>query len=231
MVVAAKLPDQVYTRLLGEILSGRLESGAVLRETELSERLGVSRTPVREALGRLAAADLVELARNRSAVVRKLLPEQLRHIYQLREALEGLAAERACGRLTPDDLARLDELARAIDPNDCDRDRAACHRFDVELHRLIAERSGNPLLAREIGKYHDLVQLVRERVGNRDGGLALAFRQHVQIIEALREGDPAACHRAMVEHIRSSGALAVRCAAENTDQNVSGSEKPGESPR
>lgn len=215
MIQANKLSDQVYRYLLNEILAGRLGPGRHLREVELAAQMeGVSRTPVREALGRLAAQGLVEIRANRSAVVRQLGPEQLRHTYQIREALEGMAAELACGRLANSDLEHLSQCSEVVPDEDNAEYRDACHRLDVELHRLIAVRSGNPVLAREIEKFHDLVQLVRGRVASQEGALALALRQHREIIAALRSRKPAAARKAMIEHIRASCEVAVRSVAE-----------------
>jgi DNA-binding GntR family transcriptional regulator len=214
MIEASPLYVLVHRRLLAEIVGGRRPSGSVLRETELADELKVSRTPIREALRQLVADGLVELQANHSAVVRSLSAGQLRHVYQVREALEGMAAELACGHVRDDDFARLTELAETVDP----RAPAPCesfHDFDRELHRIVAARSGNPLLAREINRLHDLVQLVRDRVGNRQGALMTAFDQHLAIIDALRRNDPTAARQAMVDHIRTSCEMAVRCAADS----------------
>lgn len=210
MIESSKLYHPVYKQLLGEIMSGQLAPGHLLRETDLATRLKVSRTPIREALRKLAADGLVELRPNRSAVVRRLGAEQLGHIYQVREALEGMACELACGRLTDADLARLDELAAAVRADD----PTSYHKFDVELHRLLAARSGNPVLAREIAKFHDLVQLVRDRTALLPDTLELAHRQHLEIVAALKNRDAAAARTAMIEHIRSSCEVAVKNAFE-----------------
>src|SRR4051812_30423949 len=105
------LTEQVFEQVLSMLLSGELSSGEPLRESELAVRLGVSRTPIREALGRLAEYGVVETRPNHGAVVRRLGGEELAHIHEVREALEGMAAERACGRLDADDFACLDALA------------------------------------------------------------------------------------------------------------------------
>jgi len=206
MVEVSKLYHQVYKHVLGEIMAGRLAPGHTLRETDLAALLKVSRTPIREALRKLAADGLVELRLNRSAVVRRLGPEQLAHIYQVREALEGMACELACGRLTAADLARLEELAAGVQA----KEPASYHTFDVELHRLVAARSGNPVLAREIAKFHDLVQLVRARTATLAETLELAHRQHLAIVAALKACDAGTARQAMIEHIRSSCEVAVQ---------------------
>jgi DNA-binding GntR family transcriptional regulator len=212
MIQAVQLSDQVHKQLLGEILGGHLAPGTVLSEVELAARLGVSRTPVREGLRRLADHGLIEIRANRSAVVCRLGTERLRQVYQIREALEGMAAELACAAVSDDDFRRLDRLVASVTDPDDPRCRAACHRLDVELHRLVALRSGNPLLAKEIEKFHDLVQLVRECVAEQPGNLALAFRQHRDIIRSLRSRNSGRARQAMVEHIRDSCDVAIRAA-------------------
>jgi DNA-binding GntR family transcriptional regulator len=210
------LSQQVHRNLLGEIVAGRRPSGTVLRETDLAAELNVSRTPIREALRRLAADGLVEIHANKSAIVRSLSAEQITNVYQVREALEGMAAQLAAGRLSPDELARLDRLAQGVEAAGEERGesyREACHRLDVELHRLIAARSANPVLAREIERFHDLVQLMRDRIGGEEGALALAHRQHLAILAALAAGDGGLARARMVEHIRASSEVAVRCCA------------------
>jgi len=218
MIKASKLSSQVHKHLLAEILEGRLPSGTPLRETELATQLGVSRTPIREALKQLAAEGFVEVYPNRSGIVRRFTAEQLRQIYQVREALEGMAAELAAGHLTPADFAQLEKMAAPMSDEGHPDYRATAHRLDAHIHRLIAARSGNPILAREIERLHDLVQLMRERVGTQMGALPLAHQQHMEIIAALRAGDAVRSREAMVQHIRSSCELAVRCVLEEQVQ-------------
>lgn len=213
MIDTARLAEQVHRHLRTEILSGERSSGALLREADLAAQLKVSRTPIREALRRLAADGIIEIKPNRSAVVRTWDAEQLKNIYQIREALEGLAAELACGQLTGADFAELDRLATKVARAGVRARREHCHQFDVQLHRTIAERSGNAMLAREIGRLHDLVQLVRDRVGDQGDSLEQAHEQHLKIVEALRSGKPDAARAAMVEHIRASRDLAVEFGA------------------
>ncbi|WP_165069683.1 GntR family transcriptional regulator [Paludisphaera rhizosphaerae] len=216
MLQPRKLADQVYDHLLRMILAGELEPGSPLQETDLAARLGVSRTPVREALGRLSEFGVVVTRANHTAVVRPLGAEELVHFHQVREALEGMAAELACGKLTAEDFARLESLAEAArDPK-----RAgyldAFNEFDRELHAIVAERSGNPVLAREIGKLHRLTMIVHEQLepilirGGRYGPedqvrlRQAGFEQHCAIVALLRDGSPAACRQAMIDHIRYS---------------------------
>ncbi|WZP00889.1 GntR family transcriptional regulator [Isosphaeraceae bacterium EP7] len=215
MLTVQTLSLRVYEHLLRRIFSGELTPGSPLGESELAAQLGVSRTPVREALCRLAEYGVVETRRNHNAVVRRLGRDELIHLHQVREALEGMAAELACGRLTEADFARLDGLAGASGDSDAADYLAALDSFDVGLHRLISARSGNPFLAREAGKLHDLTMLIHIELesalipGRRIDPAEPAeirrvcWHQHVAIIGAQRSGDPASCRRTMIEHIRS----------------------------
>jgi len=210
MTAVRSVGDQVYERLLGEIVAGGLAPGTVVNEPELADRMGVSRTPVREALGRLAGDGLVSIRRNRRAVVRSLTAVEVSHVYQVREALEAAAARSAAGKLTADEIKLLRRLATAARGSRGSPEAvAAHHRFDVELHRLCAERSGNPVLADEIRKYRDLVQLVRNQVGEGGGAMERAFREHVALVDALAAGDAEAAARTMADHIRGAARAAV----------------------
>src|SRR5439155_6289717 len=102
--------QRVYEHLREEILAERLQPGTELQEVPLSEELGVSRGPIREAIGRLAAEGLVTVRPRRGAVVRSLSKDEFLEAYQVREALEWMAVRLAVPRLTNEDLARLDEL-------------------------------------------------------------------------------------------------------------------------
>ena len=214
MLKAQHLSRQAFDVLHQEILEGSVTPGQDLPEVALSARLGVSRTPVRQALHRLASLGLVELLPNRRAQVRRLSREELSQIYQLREALEGMAAGLACGRLTREDLAELGRLSATIGPEGSRGFMEKCHAFDVALHTRIAGRAGNPILASEIRKYHDLVQLVRGRVGNRGHALLQALRQHRRILAALKARDARAASKAATDHVRAARELALRYAAE-----------------
>src|SRR3954454_18897063 len=102
--------QRVHDHLRTEIRAGRLLPGAELNEVALSQELGVSRGPIREALGRLAAEGLVTIRPRRGAVVRALSGDEFAEAYQVREALEVMAVRLAVPQLAPDDVARLEEL-------------------------------------------------------------------------------------------------------------------------
>lgn len=219
MIERRTLSDEVYQHLLREILAGRLAAGEPLEEHTLALRLSVPRSAVREAVWRLTSHGVVE-ARGKLPVVRRFGPAQVRQVFQIREALEGLATELACGRLTPDDFDRLERLLADIPPRGATHHQEACHRLDLELHGLIALRCGNPLLRLEIERLHGLVQLIRFRVGEGYGALEAALRAHLRIIEALQAGSASTARRLMAEHIRDSGEAAARWALSDECQET-----------
>jgi len=207
----------IYEGILHLIFSGELSPGQRLREVELVARFGVSRTPIREALSCLSEFGVVEAKHKHGAVVRSLSRETLLiQIHQVREALEGTAAELAGARLTRGDFALLGALADGSADEDAPEFSQVFEEFDSRLHRLVAERSGNPILRHEIEKHLNFARIVNnqlesslidERRIERSEWNAIrkkAWREHVEIIAALREGREEECRRTMVDHLRSS---------------------------
>jgi DNA-binding GntR family transcriptional regulator len=194
-LVTLTIAEQVYNCILHRISTGVYRSGHVLRELELSKELGISRTPIREALQHLVQYGLVEVS-GRSMRVRLMSPDDVFHLYQVRRVLELEAVRLAFGRLTKEDFERLD----ATDPGELSETpeyTRACQHFDLELHRTIAERSGNPLLANKIRKLHDRVQLVCSPTTAR-------LIEHREIITALKGSDCQAAIQAMANHLDSA---------------------------
>lgn len=203
-VVRQSLGEVVYERLLSAILSGQLVGGDELSEVNLAEQFGVSRTPVREALNRLASDGLVENGRNRRATVRTVTREMVIEIYQVRQCLESGAARLAAERIDPSELARLDAMAAAVRPTSATIDQEQALTFDAELHGSIARHCGNRKLAEEVRRYTNFVPILQRLAGRRDDRLLLAYEQHLRIMDALRAHDGPAAAEAMSSHIQSA---------------------------
>ena len=135
--------QRVYDHLRAEILSGRLEPGAELAEVALSEQLGVSRGPLREALGRLAAEGLVTVRPRRGAVVRSLSKQEFVELYQVREALEVLAVRLAVPRLGPQDVAELEELVATMSAHAGRDEVTEFFEANSAFHLRLVQASGN----------------------------------------------------------------------------------------
>lgn len=196
---------------MAEILQGRLRAGERLIIRELADRLGVSPTPVREALVALEGIGLVDAVPNRGAVVRNMTAEDVREISQVRRALECEAVRLACGRV---ELAELHELAKAFRemrsakrPTKRFIDKA--RELDDRLHDLIANSCGNRFLLKEIGRLKLLFRAFRDvsweyEQANQDFLRCVEEAgEHLVIVEALLAGDAKAASRSMARHIRS----------------------------
>ncbi|HEY7326566.1 MAG TPA: GntR family transcriptional regulator [Gemmataceae bacterium] len=205
MIQASLLSDQAYEHLLFMIWRSELPPGCWLREAELSAQLGISRTPVREALRRLATRGLVDLKPHYGIRLRRLTPGDVHHVFQMRLLLEGYAVKLACTRVTAGDLAHLAALAPRLKEQKSDDFAVRCMHFGRELHALAAERSGNPILCQEIQRLHDLTHLASnlKTPESLTSFRMNALQEHLRILAALKARDPKASRQAMRDHLRS----------------------------
>jgi DNA-binding GntR family transcriptional regulator len=196
------LRERVYEVLRDDILSGHLGPGAELSEVALAERLGVSRGPIREALSLLCAQGLVTMQPRRGAYVSVLTRQEFVEAYQVREALEALAARLASARLQDEDIAALEalheEMRRAV------RDRAVERFFDANLrfHLSLVALSGN---GRLIEMHDQLVQRMGRYMARSlslRGNIERSLSEHEAIIEALRDRDATRAATAVSLHIQ-----------------------------
>jgi len=202
-VPRSTLRGQLVSKVLSAIFSGDVHGGDRLVEEELAVKLGVSRTPIREALGELAAIGLIDLRPNHGAVVRPFGPEQLREIYHVRRILEVEATRLAADRVQPAALTEIREQTKALMGHEV-RNKAwaeAALALDQRFHELISRSSGSERLAEEIGKYRNLVVAVGDAVGNKLHAHDQNMSEHSAIVDNLlsRRADEAAA--AMGRHI------------------------------
>ena len=212
--------DRAYESLLGDILSGVHPVGGRLREEELATSIGISRTPVREALRRLHAEGLVEVLPNRGAVVVDLNDDDLDDIFELRVLLEGYGARRAATRATQAQVSMLGGLCDEME----DRlKRSNGRRFDeisqlnLDFHRALHEAGGNPRLVPLLSNLM-VIPLVRhtfKRYSSEE--LARSFAHHRELAAAVGARDPAWAEAVMHAHVSAArSALAARGAARAT---------------
>jgi DNA-binding GntR family transcriptional regulator len=199
------------------ILRGDFPAGARLGEVELAERLGVSRTPVREALGRLAAEGLVEIIPNRGARVTSWTVAELEGVFDLRTALEPRLTALAVPQATDTDIAALDELARAmldVGTPGPDQDLDAIVPLNREFHGRLVELADQPAMATALaGAIH--APIVLRNFHTYDAAsLRRSLAHHVEIVAAVRAGDPVWAQAVMTAHIRNARAVMVRAASQ-----------------
>ena len=181
--------EAVYIALEEEILAGVHERGTALTEMALSERLGVSRTPVRAALHRLAEEGLIEITPNRGAVVVGVTVEDLVDTYKIRVRLEGLAAAMAAERLDEAGKKALTESVELSEYYMAKGDTEKLKELDSEFHSIIYAASGNRMLTRILSELHRNIKAYRKLSLSVPGRLERSIGEHREILGAILSGD------------------------------------------
>jgi len=194
--------QRVYDHLRDEILSGSLTPGAELSEVALAESLGVSRGPIREAIGRLASEGLVTVRPRRGAVVSSLSKDEFIELYQVREALELLAVKLAVPRLGPDDITALQSLIDEMSTRAERNQVAAFFEANTAFHARLVDASGNAKLAEMYRQLLDQLGRYRGSSLRLRGNLQRSIAEHAAILRAAKRGDTERAARLMSEHIR-----------------------------
>ena len=192
MILEGKSPsleEMVYAQLEDEILSGAFSGGESLTEKSLSERLGVSRTPVRGALHRLAEDGLVEISPNRGAVVVGINADDLVDIYSIRMRLEGLASSSAAKRISEEELKALSESVELAEFYIQRKDTEHLKELDTAFHSIIYKASGNRLLSKTLSELHKKIRAYRKLSMATPGRLEKTALEHREIYKAIAEGD------------------------------------------
>ncbi|WP_198671037.1 GntR family transcriptional regulator [Oceanibium sediminis] len=186
--------DRVMREIFSLLLSGEIPLGGQLNEVALAERFQVSRGPVREAVKQLQGRGLVlKEPYLKARVVSLSLPEVI-EVFQLREAVEGMAVRLATTAMSDDEL---DEMLSSFDTT-----AASDSAIDLDLHVRIAEGCGNDRIRRLLcDELYYLLRLYRARSGNRPGRRGDAFAEHWQILRAMRARDAQLAESLMRAHI------------------------------
>lgn len=195
--------DEVFELIRADIMALRIPPDSRISIDELARKLGVSQTPIREALSRLEATGLVTKRHLFGyCCAPQLDRRQLDELYELRLLLEPFAARCAAERMTPEQLSEVCELAKAMEPGDT---RHSYDRFavqDSELHDLIARGSGNPLVRDALARLYTHLHIFRLRFHSEVTREASA--EHAALVTALFRRDGAAAEQAMRTHIEKS---------------------------
>jgi DNA-binding GntR family transcriptional regulator len=197
----AKAAETAYEVIRQGVLSGEFARGQRLREEELAARVGVSRTPVREALRRLNAEGLVDFTPNRGAKVTAWSERELEDLYEARALLEGFGARLAAGRITADEIAELhataEEMAEVAGPDAADRLTELNGRF----HRAIVRASRNTQLDTLVRGVMDVPLIYRTFQRYSPERLRASQSHHRELVEAFRAGDGEWAEAVMRAHI------------------------------
>jgi GntR family transcriptional regulator, rspAB operon transcriptional repressor len=198
------LSAQVYNQIKTLILCNEVLPGQKLHHQELSERLGVSRTPVREALTRLVQEGYVSLLPNRGFTCKEIRLQEAVELYELREALEAFAVQKAIENLTDKTLAELSAKMHLYGQDvqkRFTRDRLV---YDQEVHLQIARLSGNETLAKALAQVFERIILKRRTDGLYDPARGVkAHREHLKLLQAMKRRNTQEAMKIMCAHIRA----------------------------
>lgn len=199
------LAREAYRALRSAILDRRLPAGRKLVVRVLAEDLGLSPTPIKEALAALEREGLVVAIPHRGYHIPHITLQDVGELYALREVVEGLAASRAAARINERLAAQLDRLLDR--QRMCVRDRNVQHYGDLDLafHHLLRAASGNARLARVAESFNGQIRLLISTSAQLPGRLASSLQEHVTIVRAVKAGDGQAAEAAMRHHVRRAG--------------------------
>ena len=203
VIARSTLPQAAAERLRTLIIEGVLAPGARLNERELSEQLGVSRTPLREAFRMLAADGLLVQLPNRGAQVVALSPEDARHAFEVMASLEGLAGELAVQHVTDGDLVDLRALQAEMEAAHRRRDLPTYYRINRTIHDRINAIAANPVLTQTYRALNTRLHALRFRSNFNRSKWDRAVAEHRSMIAALAARDGIALRDLLVQHLHA----------------------------
>jgi DNA-binding GntR family transcriptional regulator len=195
------LADRAYSELRDRIVTLAIAPGAPINEDSLGRELQMGRTPVREAIKRLALENLVAVFPRRGTFASEINITDLAHISDVRVQLEGHAAYRAAQRLTPVQREQLDALVAEIDMREGSGDPAELMRLDAQVHRFIYRCAANAYLQETLERYLNLSMRIWYLVLDRLPHLFDRVHEHRDLLQTIRDGDAERARAIASEHV------------------------------
>ncbi|MCY4445981.1 MAG: GntR family transcriptional regulator [Rhodobacteraceae bacterium] len=197
--------DIIAERLQEEIFNGKIANGDRLDEVSLAKKYGVSRTPLREALRKIAHSGLAELIPRRGTFVRQPSLAELIEMFEVMAEIEAVCGRLAAKRISDEALAELhdanEKCQKAVEAQDPD----SYYTENARFHRIIYEESGNKFLAIEAGNLHKRLQPFRRHQLRLRGRMAQSLSEHKAVLETLERGDSEATANALRGHVAIQG--------------------------
>lgn len=199
----ASRAELAYTNLRAAIHGGRFGPGERVRETDIAEWLGVSRTPVRDALKRLESDGMLTSAPRRGLIVAELDQQQVSELYAVRDLLEGLAGRLAAEHATAAEIAAMrDLLERQVRTRD--EDTAGLARLNQLFHEVVSRAARNRYLSNVLDSFESSLALLPGTTYSAPGRSATALKEHTEIVNAIERRDPARAEHVAREHMRAA---------------------------
>ncbi len=198
------LREKVFSQLEEDIISGKYKAGEKLTEGMLSQSLQVSRTPVREAIRQLELEGLVESIPNKAIIVTGVTHEDIEDIYEIRIAIEGLAARRAAQNITGEELERLKEITDLQEFFTMKQDMKQLVKTDGDFHETIFRASGSKTLKNILSTFHHNLKKARSDSFGRPVRADAVLDEHRDIFEALKKRDSIKAEHFMIIHVKNA---------------------------
>ncbi len=198
--ISVSIADQVFEKLELDILSGVYARGEILTETKLCEALGVSRTPVREALRRLAQEHILEIG-SKGIVVIGISKKDIEDIYEIRARIEGMAAARAAVSASDTDLAELNRILELQEFYVAKQDPDQIQNMDSDFHALLYRLCGSAPLCDTLTELHKKVLKYRRASVSQSERATQSVLEHKKIYHAIAAHNEAAAEEAATAHI------------------------------
>lgn len=201
------LRDVVFRTIRQEILTGKLKPGERLREIVISEQMGVSRTPVREAIRMLELEGLVKTFPRRGAEVADITKKELMDVLEVRNALEKLAIELACERISKEQIQKLKDNVAEFETAMEEKDPEKLAMIDEEFHFSIIEATGNDRLIQLLNNIRQQMYRFRFEYLKKEEVYRQLLKEHIEIIENIEEGNVRKATSKMASHINKQVSL------------------------
>ena len=195
------LRDVVFNTLRKAILTGELKPGERLMEIHLANRLGVSRTPIREAIRKLELEGLVTMIPRRGAEVAQITEKSMKDVLEVRRALDALCAELACDRISEEEMGKLEEACAGFEKATRTGDTTAIAKADVALHDIIVAATGNQRLVQLVNNLAEQMYRYRFVYIKDESQHERLIEEHRMIYDSIRKKDKEAAARAAKLHI------------------------------
>ncbi len=195
------LRGRVFGHIREGILSGRYSENEELKENAIGAELGVSRTPVREALRQLELEGLVTIVPNKGAYVTGISEKDIHDIYTIRSYLEGLCARWACEHITEEQLDAIEEVIYLSEFHTGKGHFEQVVELDSKFHKLVYGACGSKILEHELSDFHHYVERVRKITLSKEERAVRSNAEHTAILSAIRARDGALAEKLAHEHI------------------------------
>ena len=212
-----------FQKLRSLLVEGVIAPGSKLNERELAESLNVSRTPIREAIKRLAADGLVELIANRGAIAVQLSHADVVHTFDVIAQLEGYSGELAAKNISAATLSELEALQYEMMASYARRDLSNYYKLNLRIHHLINQAANNPVLTQLFSQVNARIEALRFRSNQNGVKWEKAVEEHQEMIDALKTHDSERMRKVMIQHVMNKRDVVIellKSEAANTTSEI-----------